>query len=258
MSLIDPRAIIDPSASIGEGVRIGPWTIVGPNVTIGDHCEIASHVVIKGPTVIGSHNRIYQFSSVGEDTPDLKYKGEDTRLVMGDHNVIREGVTIHRGTVQDRAETTIGNHNLIMAYAHVGHDSVIADHCILVNNTALAGHVWLGDWVILSGFTLVHQFCHFGAHSFSGMGSAVGKDVPAFTTVAGAPAAAKGINVEGLKRRGFSSEDISNLRRAYKVLYRQGHTTATALDLLTEEYADSQPVQQLMESVRTSKRGIIR
>lgn len=258
MSLIDPRAIIDPSARIGEGVRVGPWTIIGPDVTIGDHCEIASHVVIKGPTVIGQHNRIYQFSSVGEDTPDLKYKGEDTCLVMGDHNVIREGVTIHRGTVQDRAETTIGNHNLIMAYAHVGHDSVIADHCILVNNTALAGHVWLDDWVILSGFTLVHQFCRFGAHSFSGMGSAVGKDVPAFTTVAGAPAAAKGINIEGLKRRGFSAEEISDLRRAYKVLYRQGHTTATALELLAQDYPDSKPVQQLIQSVQASKRGIIR
>lgn len=258
MSLIDPRAIIDPSAEIGEDVRIGPWTIIGPNVSIGDHCEIASHVVIKGPTVIGKHNRIFQFSSVGEDTPDLKYKGEDTRLVMGDHNVIREGVTIHRGTVQDRAETTIGNHNLIMAYAHVGHDSVIADHCILVNNTALAGHVWLDDWVILSGFTLVHQFCRFGAHSFSGMGSAVGKDVPAFTTVAGAPAAAKGINIEGLKRRGYSAEDISNLRRAYKVLYRQGLTTVDALEQLTSEYPESEPVQQLIQSVRASKRGIIR
>ncbi len=258
MSFIDPRAIIDPSARIGEGVRVGPWTIIGPDVTIGDHCEIASHVVIKGPTVIGQHNRIYQFSSVGEDTPDLKYKGEDTRLVMGDHNVIREGVTIHRGTVQDRAETTIGNHNLIMAYAHVGHDSVIADHCILVNNTALAGHVWLDDWVILSGFTLVHQFCRFGAHSFSGMGSAVGKDVPAFTTVAGAPAAAKGINIEGLKRRGFSAAEISDLRRAYKVLYRQGHTTATALELLAQDYPDSKPVQQLIQSVQASKRGIIR
>jgi len=258
MSLIDPRAIIDPTATIGDQVSIGPWTIIGPNVTIGDHCEIASHVVIKGPTTIGSHNRIYQFSSVGEDTPDLKYKGEDTRLVMGDHNVIREGVTIHRGTVQDRSETTIGNHNLIMAYAHVGHDSVIADHCILVNNTALAGHVWLDDYVILSGYTLVHQFCRFGAHSFTGMGSAVGKDVPAFTTVAGAPAAAKGINVEGLKRRGFSSEEIADLRRAYKILYRQGHTTDTALGLLADEYGDSKAVQQLIQSVQASKRGIIR
>ena len=144
MSLIDPRAIIDPAARLADDVQVGPWSIIGPDVEIGEGTVIASHVVIKGPTRIGRHNRIYQFSSVGEDTPDLKYKGEPTRLVIGDHNVIREGVTIHRGTVQDRSETTIGDHNLIMAYAHIGHDSVIANHCILVNNTALAGHVHVG------------------------------------------------------------------------------------------------------------------
>lgn len=141
MSLIDPRAIIDPSARLAADVQVGPWSIVGAEVEIGEGTVIGPHVVLKGPTKIGKHNRIYQFSSVGEDTPDLKYKGEPTRLVIGDHNVIREGVTIHRGTVQDRAETTIGDHNLIMAYAHIGHDSVIGNHCILVNNTALAGHV---------------------------------------------------------------------------------------------------------------------
>lgn len=183
MSLIDPRAIIDPSARLAADVQVGPWSIVGAEVEIGEGTVIGPHVVLKGPTKIGKHNRIYQFSSVGEDTPDLKYKGEPTRLVIGDHNVIREGVTIHRGTVQDRAETTIGDHNLIMAYAHIGHDSVIGNHCILVNNTALAGHVHVDDWAILSGYTLVHQYCRIGAHSFSGMGSAIGKDVPAYVTV---------------------------------------------------------------------------
>ena len=141
MSLIDPRAVIDPSAKLAADVQVGPWSIIGPDVEIGEGTVVGPHVVLKGPTVIGKHNKIYQFSSVGEDTPDLKYKGEPTRLVIGDHNVIREGVTIHRGTVQDRSETTIGSHNLLMAYVHVGHDSVIGNHCILVNNTALAGHV---------------------------------------------------------------------------------------------------------------------
>ena len=163
MSLIDPRAIIDPRAVLAADVEVGPWSIVGPDVEIGEGTVIGPHVVLKGPTKIGRHNRIFQFSSVGEDTPDLKYKGEPTRLVIGDHNVIREGVTIHRGTVQDRSETTIGDHNLIMAYVHIGHDSVIGNHCILVNNTALAGHVHVDDWAILSGYTLVHQFCRIGA-----------------------------------------------------------------------------------------------
>ena len=164
--MIDSTAIIHPSARLAADVQVGPWTLIGPDVEIGEGTIIASHVVIKGPTVIGKHNRIYQFSTVGDDTPDLKYKGEPTRLVIGDHNIIREGVTIHRGTVQDRNETTMGNHNLLMAYVHVGHDSVIGNHCILVNNTSLAGHVHVRDWAILSGFTLVHQFCRICAHSF--------------------------------------------------------------------------------------------
>ena len=162
---VDPRAIVDPSAVIGANCRVGPWTIIGAGVELGEGCDIRSHVVLKGPTQIGKNNTIYQFSSVGEDTPDLKYNGEPTRLIMGDDNIVREGVTIHRGTVQDRGETVIGSHNLIMAYAHIGHDSVVGDHCILVNNASLAGHVIVGDWAILSGYTLIHQFCHIGALS---------------------------------------------------------------------------------------------
>jgi len=198
--VIDSRAIVDPDAEIAEGVEIGPWTLIGPGVRIGPGTRIASHVVIRHHTTIGANNRIFQFATVGEDTPDRKYQGEATRLVIGDDNVIREGVTIHRGTVQDRGETTIGNRNLLMAYVHVGHDSVIGDDAVLVNNTALAGHVVVGDWVTLSGYTLVHQFCKIGAHSFSGMGTAIGKDVPAFVTVSGAPAEVKTINAEGLRR----------------------------------------------------------
>lgn len=256
--MIDPSAIVHPNAKLAADVKVGPWTIIGPDVEIGESTVIASHVVLKGPTVIGKHNQIYQFSTVGEDTPDLKYKGEPTRLVIGDHNVIREGVTIHRGTVQDRAETTIGDHNLLMAYVHVGHDSVIGNHCILVNNVALAGHVHIGDWAILSGFTLVHQFCKIGAHSFSGMGTAIGKDVPAYVMVNGSPAEAKNINVEGLRRRGFTKEDINVLTKAYKTIYRRGLTLDEALIELQPQSADCPPLQVLIDSLNTSTRGIVR
>lgn len=256
--MIDPRAIIDPSAKIGENVEIGPWTLVGPGVEIGDNTVIASHVVLKGPTRIGRDNRIFQFSTVGDDTPDLKYRGEETRLVIGDNNIFREGVTIHRGTVQDRAETTIGNNNLFMAYAHVGHDSVVGDHCIMVNNSALAGHVNLGDWSILSGYALVHQFCKLGAHCFLGMGAAVGKDVPAYVTVSGNPGEPKAINTEGLKRRGFSSEAIQALRQAYKLVYRQGLTVEEALGRLRTLAEEHPEVQLFIDSIQQSARGIVR
>jgi len=257
-SKIHPQAIVDPKAQIGRDVEVGPWTLVGPDVVIEDGTRIASHVVIKGPTHIGKNNTIYQFSTIGEDTPDLKYHGEPTRLVIGDNNIIREGVTLHRGTVQDRGETLIGDHNLLMAYVHVGHDSVVGNHCILVNNASLAGHVIVGDWAILSGYTLVHQFCHVGAHSFTGMGSAVGKDIPAFITVAGAPAAARSINMEGLKRRGFSKDDIAVLNKGFKILYRRGHTLEKAIEELELLNTDGSPMAVLIESLRNASRGIVR
>ena len=256
--MIDPHAIIHPAARLAANVQVGPWTYIGPDVEIDEGTVVASHVVIKGPTKIGKHNRIYQFSTVGEDTPDLKYKGEPTRLVIGDHNIIREGVTIHRGTIQDRHETTIGDHNLLMAYVHIGHDSVIGNHCILVNNVALAGHVHVDDWAILSGYTLVHQFCKIGAHSFSGMGSAIGKDVPAYVMVNGSPAEAKNINAEGLRRRGFSKEDIATLTRAYKTIYRRGLTLDEALQELQPLVTDCAPLQTLLDSLKASTRGIVR
>lgn len=256
--MIDNQARIDPSAKLADDVVVGPWSLIGPNVEIGPGCVIESHVVIKGPTIIGANNHIYQFSSIGEATPDLKYRDEPTRLVIGDNNVIRENVTIHRGTVQDRSETTIGNSNLLMAYVHIGHDSILGNHIVLVNNTALAGHCQIDDWAILSGFTLVHQFCKMGAHSFSGMGTAIGKDVPAYVTVSGAPAEAKTINSEGLRRRGFSSEAISQLRRAFKILYRQGLTIDAALQRLELMLRDTPEVEVLIESIRASGRGIVR
>jgi UDP-N-acetylglucosamine acyltransferase len=258
MSLIDPRAIIDPSAKLADDVVVGPWSIVGADVEIGEGTVIGPNVIIKGPTRIGKHNRVYQFSSLGEDTPDRKYKGEPTRLVIGDHNIIREGVTMHRGTIQDRDETTVGDHNLIMAYAHIGHDSVVGNHCILVNNVALAGHVHIDDWAILSGYTLVHQFCHIGAHSFAAMGTAIGKDVPAYVTVSGNPAEARSMNFEGMRRRGFSPEAIAELRRAYKIVYRQGLTIEQALAELAESATAFPEVAVFRDSIQASRRGITR
>ena len=227
--MIDPRAVIDPSAKLADDVEVGPFSVIGPGVEIGEGTVVASHVVIKGPTTIGKHNRIFQFSTVGEDTPDLKYNGEPTTLVIGDQNTIREGVTIHRGTVQDRSETAIGDHNLLMAYAHVGHDSVIGNHCILVNNVALAGHVVVGDWAILAGYAIVAQYCRVGAHSFTGAAGFINRDVPAYVMAAGNPAAPKTVNAEGLKRRGFSKEQIREISRAYKLLYRRGLSLEEAL-----------------------------
>jgi UDP-N-acetylglucosamine acyltransferase len=256
--VIHDTAIIDPSARLHDSVRVGPWTLIGPHVEIGEGSVIESHVVIKGPTRIGARNHIYQFSTVGEATPDLKYRDEPTELHIGDDNIIRENVTIHRGTVQDRSLTQIGDRNLIMAYVHVGHDSILGNDTILVNNTALAGHVEVGDWAILSGYTLVHQFCKIGAHSFSGMGTSIGKDVPAFVTVAGSPAVAKTINTEGLRRRGFDASEIAALRRAFKIIYRQGLTLEVALDRLQLMVEDTPSIQMLIDSLRQSQRGIVR
>jgi UDP-N-acetylglucosamine acyltransferase len=256
--VIHPTAIIDAQAEISDTATIGPYVVIGPNVTIGPESIIEPHVVIRGPTTIGARNHIYQFSTVGEATPDLKYHDEPTELVIGNDNVIRENVTIHRGTVQDRGITQLGDHNLIMAYVHVGHDSIVGNNTILVNNTALAGHVMVGDWAILSGYTLVHQFCKIGAHSFSGMGTAIGKDVPAFVTVAGSPAEAKTINSEGLRRRGFSSHTLAELRRAYKIIYRQGLTLDNAVQRLEGMVKDTPEIEMLIDSLSNSERGIVR
>ena len=255
---VHPTAIIDPAAKLDSDVQVGPWTYIGPGVEVGSGTKIDSHVVIKGPTKIGRDNRIYQFSSVGEDTPDLKYKGEPTRLIIGDRNIIREGVTLHRGTVQDRSETTIGDDNLLMAYVHVGHDSIIGNNVILVNNVALAGHVQIDDWAILGGFTLVHQFCCIGAHAFTGMGSAIGKDVPAYVLVTGAPAVPRSINAEGLKRRGFSKEELAYLSNAYKAIYRRNNTLEDVVKQLESECEKAPKLTPMISSLKRSTRGIVR
>ncbi len=256
--MIHPTAIVDPQADLHSSVSVGPYSIIGPGVVVGADTIIESHVVIKGPTTIGARNHIFQFSSIGEATPDLKYRGEPTTLTIGDDNVIRESVTIHRGTVQDRGDTFVGNSNLIMCYVHIGHDSVVRNNTILVNNTALAGHVIVDDWAILSGYTLVHQFCKIGAHSFSGMGTAIGKDVPAYVTVAGSPAEARTINTEGLRRRGFSDATLSELRRAFKLIYRQGLTLDVAMERLDAMSGETPEILPLVESLRASERGIVR
>ena len=255
--MIHESAVIDPSAVIGKDVTVGPWTTIGANVEIGDNCNIASHVVIKGPTVIGSGNTIYQFSSVGEDTPDLKYKGEPTRLVIGDNNTIREGVTIHRGTVQDNGETVIGSDNLFMAYVNVGHDCVIGNHVVMTNNAAVAGPVHVGDWSILSGFAMIHQYVSLGAHCFIGPAAFVYHDVPAYVTVSGSPAEPRTINREGLKRRDFSVEQIAMANKAYKILYRRGLRLEEAVRTIAD-LGDDPVITMFIDSVERSTRGIIR
>ncbi|EAR63052.1 acyl-ACP--UDP-N-acetylglucosamine O-acyltransferase [Neptuniibacter caesariensis] len=256
--MIDSRAIVDPSAKLANDVEVGPWSIIGPDVEIGAGTVVGPHVVIKGPTKIGCNNRIFQFASVGEDCQDKKYAGEPTTLTIGDHNVIREGVTIHRGTIQDAGTTTIGSHNLFMAYAHVAHDCVVGDHVIMANNTAIAGHVHVGDWSILGGFTAVHQFCKIGSHVMCGTSTVVLKDIPAYVMANGNTATPHGINTEGLKRRGFSTEAISQIKRAYKSLYRKKLTVAQALSEL-QVMAESCPeIEPLIDSVKNSSRGIIR
>jgi len=256
--VIDPRAIIDPSARIGAGVSIGPWSIIDADVEVGDHCVIDAHAIVRGPTRLGSSNRIYPFASLGDATPARVYDGEATRLVVGDHNVFREGVTVHRGTVQDRGETTIGSHNLFMAYAHVAHDCVIGDHCTFANNASAAGHVSVGDFAILGGYAGVPQYRSVGAHAMVAGMSLVLKDVPAFITVAGHPASVVSLNFEGLRRRGFSDAAVANLRAAYRLLYQTGLRTAEALARIDGLPDPEGHLAILTRSVRASRQGIAR
>ncbi|HEY0722123.1 MAG TPA: acyl-ACP--UDP-N-acetylglucosamine O-acyltransferase [Gammaproteobacteria bacterium] len=255
---IHPTAIVDPNAQIAPDVTIGAYSVIGPDVEIGDGTWIGPHVVINGPTKIGRENRIFQFASIGEIPQDKKYRNERTRLEIGDRNVIREGCTINRGTLQDQSLTRIGNDNWIMAYVHVAHDCIVGNNTTMSNNVALAGHVTVGDYATLGGFTLVHQFVSIGAHSFTGMGTGVGKDVPPYVMVAGNPAAPHGINSEGLKRRGFTAEQLTSLRRAYKLLYRSGKTLEEAMAELTPMAEGAPEVVPLVQFLTTQTRGIVR
>jgi len=257
LSLIHPTALVDPGAKLGANVEIGPFSIIGPEVELGADCKVGPHVVIKGPSVLGERNQIFQFASVGEDCQDKKYKGEPTRLVMGDDNVIREGVTIHRGTVQDQQLTQIGHRNLFMAYSHVAHDCIVGNDCILANQATLAGHVTLGDFVILGGLSAVHQFSRVGSHAMCGGGSIILKDIPAYTLISGHPAETHGINYEGLKRRGFSKAAMQALRNAYKTVFRKGLNLQEAIAQLEAEEAQPE-LQVFIDSIKNSQRGITR
>lgn len=255
--MIHPTAIVDPGARLADDVEVGPFTVIGPGVEIGAGSRIGPHVVIKGPSVLGERTRIFQFASVGEDCQDKKYAGEPTRLVLGDDNVVREGVTLHRGTAQDRGETTIGSRNLFMAYVHVGHDCVIGDDCILANQVTLAGHVKLGNFVIVGGLSAIHQFCHFGEYAMAGGGSIITKDTPAYVMINGNPAQAHGLNLVGLRRRGFSSESIRALSDAYRLVYRQGLTVEQAIGEIRTRYTLAE-TETFVASIEASSRGIIR
>lgn len=256
--MIHSTAIVSDSATFADDVEIGPYTVIGDDVEIGSGCKIDSHVVINGPTRIGADNHIYQFASIGDDPQDKKYAGEATRLTIGDRNTIREFCTISRGTSQDRGETRIGDDNWIMAYVHIAHDCVVGNRTIMANNTTLAGHVHIGDWVICGGFSGVHQFCKIGAHAFLGMYAGINADVPAYTLVSGQPAKPKGINSEGLKRRDFSGTQIRNIKDAYRLVYRKGLKLSEAM-LQVESKLETQPELALfLESLRSSERGIVR
>ena len=253
---IHPTAIIHPSAKIGEAVTIGPYTVIGPAVEIGQGTWIGPHVVIQGPTKIGSENKFFQFSSIGEIPQDLKFQGEETYLAIGDRNIFREFCTVNRGTAQDQSLTCIGNDNLFMAYVHIAHDCQIGDHTIFANNASLAGHVIVEDYVIMSGFAGVYQFCRMGAHSFAATNAVIIKDVPPFVKVSGYYAKPFGLNNVGLMRRGFDEETTKALRHAYKVIYRHGLTLAQALETL--EKVDHLEVKRLAQFIASSRAGIVR
>lgn len=257
--MIDPSARIHPSARLAEDVRIGPWTIVGADVEIGSGTEIGSHCILKGPTRIGAGNRIFAFCSIGDDPQDKKFvAGTPTRLEIGDGNTIREYCSINRGTPGGGGVTSIGNDNWIMAYCHIAHDCHVGNHTIFANNATLAGHVEIGDYAILAGFTGVHQFCRVGESSFMAISAVVVKDVPPFVMVEGNTARARAINREGMRRRGMSTETIEAVRRAYKTLYRQHLTLERALAELAAAAAGCPEVSRFVEFVRASERGIVR
>ncbi len=256
--MIHPTAIVDPAARIGANVSIGAYSIIGPQVEIGDNTWVGPHVVITGHTRIGRENRIYQFSSLGEVPQDQKYAGEDTRLEIGDRNTIREYCTFNLGTVQDAGVTRLGNDNWIMAYVHIAHDCQVGNHTTFANNAQLAGHVHIDDWAILGGYTGVHQFCRVGAHVMTAVGTVVLQDIPPYLMAAGNTAQPYGINVEGLKRRGFTSESIAALKRAYRTIYKSGLMLEEAKARLVEEAQNAPDVQLFVDFLERSKRGIIR
>jgi len=255
---IDPRAVVDPGASLGEGVQIGPFAIVGPHVRIGRGTVIGSHSVVEGRTTIGADNRIFHFASIGAVPQDLKYHGEESSLVIGDRNRIREFSTIHLGTEGGGMETRVGDDNLFMAYSHVAHDCRIGNGVILANAATLGGHVAIGDGAILGGLSGVHQFCRIGKLAFIAAGSLVVQDVPPFMTVQGDRARLAGLNLEGLKRKGFGPDAISGLKKAYRILFRSDLPLPEAVSLVRAEPGMPSEVEELIRFILSSERGITR
>lgn len=256
--MIHQTAIVHPGARLGANVSVGAYSIIGEHVQIGDNTEIGPHVVIEGHTTIGRDNRIFQFCSIGAEPQDKKYAGEPTRLEIGDRNVIREFCTFNLGTIQDGGVTRLGSDNWIMAYVHLAHDCQVGNHTIFANNAQLAGHCHVDDHAILGGFTVVHQFVRIGAHSMTGMGTILFQDLPPYVTAAGNTASPYGINSEGLKRRGFTSEAVMALKRAYRAIYKSGLTLEEAKAKLEADLAKHPEYQLLLDFLAVSKRGIVR
>ena len=256
--MIHPTAIVDKRAKLGAGVTVGPYTIIDGDVEVGEGTTIGAHNVITGHTTIGKGNRIFHFCSIGEENQDKKYRGEPTRLVIGDRNVIREYCSLNRGTVQGHNETRVGSDNWFMAYCHVAHDCRVGDNVVFANNATLAGHVDIGDWVILAGFVGVHQFVKIGPHVMAGISSVITQDVPPYLMVAGNPCAPHGINSVGLARRGFSPAAVTGLKRAYKTLYRSGLTLAEAKAELERQAGEAPEIRPFLDFLGASRRGILR
>ncbi len=256
--MIHPSAVIAAGATLAADVEVGAFSLIGPEVSIGPGCWIGPHAVITGRTSLGSGNKVYQFASLGEAPQDKKYSGAPTRLVIGDRNVFREGCTINRGASAERGVTTIGDDNLFMACTHVAHDCILGSKIVMVNYSGVAGHVELGDWVILSGYVGVHQFAKVGMHAFLANNAAVTRDVPPYVMAVGQPAVPHSINSEGLKRRGFTAEQIRNLRNAYRILYRSELPLASAVEQLTALVAEQPELQPLVQFIAQSDRSLIR
>lgn len=256
--MIHPTALIDPKAELADDVEVGAFSIIDSKVRIDSGTRINSHAVITGRTTIGKNNRIFQFTSIGEEPQDKKYAGEDTELIIGDNNTIRELCTFSRGSVQGGGVTRIGSNNWIMACVHIAHDCILGDDIIMANNASLAGHVTVGNHAILSGYSLIHQFCTIGEHSFTSFASHVNQSIPPYVTVAGEKAKVKGINSEGLKRRGFTSEQITQVRRAYKALYRESLSLEEAKARIGEMAEGSPELDLLVNFLKSAERGIIR
>jgi UDP-N-acetylglucosamine acyltransferase len=259
---VHATAVVDRAAELADDVEVGAYCVIGPKVKLGAGTRLGPHVVVDGRTTIGRNNRFFPFCSIGGAPQDKKYGGEDTELVIGDGNTVRECCTVSLGTVQGGGITRVGSDNWIMAYAHIAHDCVLGDHIILANNATLAGHVTLGDWAIMGGMSAIHQFCSMGAHSMAAGGAIVLRDLPPFVICSGNPAEPHGINTEGLKRRGFATETINALRRAYRTLYKDGLTTAEAIEALAptsaEETDAGRAVALLRDFVQNTQRGIVR